>query len=94
MDVLKDDVGDALKASLNGVAIDVLVNNAGSVNGQKTSPDWNVQEIFAAQKFDALSLDDMRACFELNTLVGLYKLSSLNAVDPALESAWFQPLNP
>ena len=27
-----------------------------------------MQEIMGAQKFDALSLDDMRACFELNTL--------------------------
>ena len=33
VDVLKDDVGDALKAALSGVTIDVLVNNAGSVNG-------------------------------------------------------------
>ena len=68
MDVAKDDVGGKLTEALAGVPIDVLVNNAGGATGQKTSPDWDTKALFASQKFDQLSMEDMRNCFELNTL--------------------------
>lgn len=68
MDVMKDDIAEKLKSGLAGITIDVVVNNAGSINGLKTSPDWSAKEIMGAQNFETLSLDDMRNCFELNTL--------------------------
>ena len=68
MDVAKDDVGGKLTEALAGVPIDVLVNNAGGATGQKTSPEWDTKALFASQKFDQLSMEDMRNCFELNTL--------------------------
>jgi tubulin alpha len=58
IDVASDDVGKALAASsLADVKIDVLVNNAG------VSGDFG-----AAQKLENIEMDNMRKCFEINTL--------------------------
>lgn len=77
IDVASDEVGEALAASaLAGVTIDVLIHNAGSVNATREVAN---ETIFAEQKLDVVSMDRMRACFELNTLGPLRVQQALNA---------------
>lgn len=66
IDVASDDVGAALAASeLAGVTIDVVVHNAGSLNGTREVPG---AQVMGEQKLDAVTMDRMRAAFEVNTL--------------------------
>ncbi|KAJ1496023.1 hypothetical protein T484DRAFT_1761062 [Baffinella frigidus] len=66
IDVSLDNVGEALaKSALAGVTIDVLVDNAGSLNGTR---DVEGGALFEDQKFSNVSMDRMRAAFEVNTL--------------------------
>jgi len=75
IDVAKDDVGDALKAALSGVTIDCLINNSGIAGGG--------DDMFAAQKLDKVTMDDMRQCFEVNTLGPLRVTQALMAQIPS-----------
>ena len=66
IDVSLDNVGEALaKSVLAGVTIDVLMHNAGSLNGTRDVADG---ALFEEQKFNSISMDRMRAAFEVNTL--------------------------
>mmetsp|Transcript_83146 Transcript_83146/g.144490 ORF Transcript_83146/g.144490 Transcript_83146/m.144490 type:complete len:254 (+) Transcript_83146:80-841(+) len=66
IDIAQDSVGEVLKASaLADVPIDVIVHNAGSINGSR---DVKPEDMFAEQKFANISMDRMRAAFEVNTL--------------------------
>ena len=77
VDVASDGVGAVLAASpLAGVPVDVLVHNAGSVNGTR---DVSAGEIMSEQDLDAVSMDRMRAAFEVNTLGPLRVQQALNA---------------
>merc|ERR1712216_540689 len=76
IDVAQDGVADALAASaLAGVTIDVLVHNAGSINGTRDVPGG---EVMAEQKLDQITMDRMRAAFEVNTLGPLRVQQALN----------------
>jgi len=77
IDVAQDNVGEALKASaLADVTIDVLIHNAGSLNGAR---DVKSEELFQEQKLDNISMDRMRAAFEVNTLGPLRVQQALNS---------------
>mmetsp|Transcript_9747 Transcript_9747/g.27283 ORF Transcript_9747/g.27283 Transcript_9747/m.27283 type:complete len:253 (-) Transcript_9747:21-779(-) len=66
IDVARDDVGAALQASaLAGVTIDVIVHNAGSINGSR---DVVSADIFPEQELLTVTMDRMCAAFEVNTL--------------------------
>eukprot|EP00984_Skeletonema_dohrnii_P012250 scaffold4954_cov93-Skeletonema_dohrnii-CCMP3373.AAC.2 len=65
IDVSKDDVDDALISQLDNSVIDVVVHNAGSLNGTRESTG---QEMMTEQKLENISMDRMRAAFEVNTL--------------------------
>lgn len=66
VDISLDTVGDTLKASaLAGVSIDVVINNAGSLNASR---DVGAGDMMPEQSFQNISMDRMRAAFELNTL--------------------------
>lgn len=66
VDVAKDDVGEVLaNFALPGQTIDVVVHNAGSVNGTR---DVDPKEIMSEQGLSSVSMDRMRAAFEVNTL--------------------------
>lgn len=62
IDVSKDDVGASLSKALEGVTIDVIVHNAGSYSG---SGDFKGM---GSQNLEAISMDEMRSAFEVNTL--------------------------
>lgn len=62
IDVAQDDVGPKLLAALEGVKLDVVIHNAGSLSGSRDG------SLFEEQKFDNVSMDCMRAAFEVNTL--------------------------
>lgn len=67
IDIAQDNVAEALKASaLAGVTIDVVIHNAGSLTGEKG--DLKSDDMFPEQKFENISMDRMRAAFEVNTL--------------------------
>ncbi len=77
IDVTKDEVGAALAGSaLAGVKIDVLVHNAGGINGTR---EIEGMAIMADQKLEAVSTDRMLAAFQLNTLGPLRVQQALNA---------------
>ncbi|KAL7534874.1 hypothetical protein ACHAXR_006136 [Thalassiosira sp. AJA248-18] len=65
IDVSSDTVGDALIPQLNGTTIDVVVHNAGSLSGTR---DINAGDAFGDQKLGTVSMDRMRAAFEVNTM--------------------------
>ena len=65
VDVMKDDVGDVLKAALEGVVIDVVIHNAGGLNHSR---DKSEMDALVEQKFENINMDLMRGAFELNTL--------------------------
>jgi len=76
IDIAQDGVGAALAASaLSGVTIDYLIHNAGSFGNTR---DVKGMAIFAEQKLDAVTMDRMRAAFELNTLGPLRVQQALN----------------
>jgi len=68
IDVSDDGVGeiliDALKSSSSFEKIDVVVHNAGSINGTRDLKD----DVMGAQKLEVVTMDVMRAAFEVNTL--------------------------
>eukprot|EP00756_Hemistasia_phaeocysticola_P007815 Hpha_TRINITY_DN1440_c0_g1::TRINITY_DN1440_c0_g1_i1::g.9664::m.9664 len=77
VDVASDDVGTVLAASpLAGVQVDVLLHNAGSVNGTR---DVAAGEVMSEQNLDVVSMDRMRAAFEVNTLGPLRVQQALTA---------------
>lgn len=77
VDVTSDDVGSVLAGSaLAGVTIDVLVHNAGGVNGTR---ELEGMAIFADQKLDVVSPQRMMAAFDLNTLGPLRVQQALGA---------------
>jgi len=65
IDVTKDSVGDALKAALAGVTIDVLVHNAGGLNGTR---ELTGMAAMADQKLAAVTPARMVEAFELNAV--------------------------
>lgn len=65
IDVTDDGVGAALRAALDGAALDVVVHNAGTLNGTRALTGMAAM---GDQKFDAISAERMRAAFEVNTL--------------------------
>lgn len=77
VDVASDSVGSVLAASaLAGVPIDVIIHNAGSVNGSR---DVASGDIFPEQSLDRITMDRMRAAFEVNTLGPLRVQQALNS---------------
>lgn len=79
IDVTADDCAAKLQAGLQGIQVDVLIHNAGSVNGTR---DLKGTEIFADQKLDNISMDRMRAAIEVNTLGPLRVQQALTAQMP------------
>ena len=65
IDVSSDDVGNVLVTQLNGTVIDVVVHNAGSLSGTR---DVGTSNLMDEQKLGAVTMDRMRAAFEVNTL--------------------------
>lgn len=67
IDVASDGVAAALaKATvLKGVTIDCLVHNAGSINGTRSVA---ADSVMSEQSLDSITMDRMRAAFEVNTL--------------------------
>lgn len=65
VDVADDGVVASLKASLSEVDIDVVVHNAGSISGTR---DVDKDAIMSEQGLDNVSMDRMRAAYEVNAL--------------------------
>jgi len=66
IDVTHDDVGEKLIKALDGVTLDVIIHNAGSLNGTR---DLNsMGELFGDQSLANVSMERMKAAFEVNTL--------------------------
>jgi len=65
VDVSSDAVGDILIPQLNGTVIDVVIHNAGSLSGTR---DVASSDLMAEQKLGTISMDRMRAAFEVNAL--------------------------
>jgi len=68
IDVADDGVIELLKTSpalADGDKIDVIVHNAGSLSGTRDVPKT---ELMAEQKLERVSMERMRAAFEVNTL--------------------------
>lgn len=65
IDVTSDDVGEDLIPQIKGKVIDVVVHNAGSLNGTR---DVDSTNLTAEQKLDSVTMDRMRSAFEVNTL--------------------------
>lgn len=76
IDVSQDDVGEKLNAALKGVTLDVIIHNAGSINGTR---DVAADDIMSEQSFESVSMDRMRAAFEVNTLGPLRVQQALTA---------------
>eukprot|EP01063_Lacrimia_lanifica_P002453 TRINITY_DN11297_c0_g1_i1.p1 TRINITY_DN11297_c0_g1~~TRINITY_DN11297_c0_g1_i1.p1 ORF type:complete len:253 (+),score=102.66 TRINITY_DN11297_c0_g1_i1:58-816(+) len=79
IDVASDDVGAKLAAALEGVKVDVVVHNAGSVCGGGEQPEAG--QIFDEQSLENVTMERMRAAFEVNTLG---PLRVQQAVQPSL----------
>lgn len=84
IDISKDDVGVKLKAGLEGVTIDVLIHNAGSLSGHAPVREGafaagDVGGIMGGQSLGGTTMDAMRACFEVNTLGPLRVQQALTA---------------
>ena len=67
IDVAVDGVGEALVKSLDGVTIDVVIHNAGSLNATRDFGS-DVKAMFGEQQLAAINMDRMRAVFEVNAL--------------------------
>jgi len=65
VDVSNDEVGAALKAAFAGVTIDVLVHNAGGINGTRSLEGMAV---LGDQKLDAVTPARMAEAFNLNAV--------------------------
>lgn len=65
IDVADDGVGATLRERLGGTAVDVVVHNAGSLSGTR---DVDEASLMAEQKFGAITMDRMRAAFEVNAM--------------------------
>jgi len=77
IDVASDDVGSVLASSaLAGVTIDVVVHNAGSLTGAGAG---DKSKLMDEQSMDNVTMDRMRAAFEVNTLGPLRVQQALNA---------------
>lgn len=77
IDVSSDGVGAALAASvLKGVTIDYLIHNAGSFGNSREVSGFDA--ISNEQMMGTVSMDRMRAAFELNTLGPLRVQQALN----------------
>jgi NAD(P)-dependent dehydrogenase (short-subunit alcohol dehydrogenase family) len=83
VDVAIDGVGQVLATALAGVALDVIIHNAGSLNATREH-GTDVQAAFGEQKLASISMDRMRAVFELNTLGPLRVMKAVlpNVVAP------------
>ena len=62
-DVTDDNVGDVLRPALANVTLDVVVHNAGGINGTR---DIKGMAIMADQKLDVVTPARMMAAFDLN----------------------------
>ena len=67
IDVAVDGVGEALVKSLDGVTIDVVIHNTGSLNATRDFGS-DVKAMFGEQQLAAINMDRMRAVFEVNAL--------------------------
>ena len=56
------------KSALSGLTIDILVHNAGSYDAGTASHGGDPGKLFATQKLDAVTMDTMKAVFDVNTL--------------------------
>uniref|UniRef100_A0A7S2NAF6 NAD(P)-binding protein n=1 Tax=Zooxanthella nutricula TaxID=1333877 RepID=A0A7S2NAF6_9DINO len=65
VDVSDDGVGDVLKKALAGVTIDVLIHNAGSVNGTRAVKG---EGIFGEQKYPQVNIETMKRSFDVNCI--------------------------
>jgi len=65
IDVSSDNVGQVLVSALDGTIIDVVIHNAGSVNGTR---DIHGSDLMSDQKLENVTTDRMRKAFEVNTL--------------------------
>ena len=63
-------------SALAGATIDVIVHNAGSLNGTRDVPD---DQLMDEQSFSNVSMARMRAAFEVNTLGPLRLQQALHA---------------
>jgi tubulin alpha len=71
IDITQDSVGETLKASaLAGVSIDSIIHNAGSLNATRDLGTGTAAmgPMMGDQALANVTMDRMRACFELNTL--------------------------
>ena len=77
VDVTDDNVGDMLaNSALKGVTLDVVVHNAGSINGTRDLKDPG--SIFGDQKIQQVSPARMMAAFNLNCLGVLRVQQAIN----------------
>jgi NAD(P)-dependent dehydrogenase (short-subunit alcohol dehydrogenase family) len=65
VDVTEEACAEVLRAALEGVTVDVLVNNAGAM-GSKPGQTWDEQT--EAQTFDGLDLDTLKLAFDVNVV--------------------------
>ncbi|GMH88440.1 hypothetical protein TrST_g3923 [Triparma strigata] len=65
VDVAVDDCKTVLSSALAGIQIDVLINNAGGINGTR---ELQGMAIMGEQKLESITSDRMLAAFQLNTL--------------------------
>lgn len=77
IDVTDDGVGAPLQKALEGVVLDAVVHNAGSVNGTR---EMTGPSVMGDQKFDVVSMERMRAAFEVNTLGPLKVQQAVNGL--------------
>ena len=77
VDVAKDTVGDVFAASpLAGVTIDAVIHNAGTMNASRSVA---ANKIMDEQSLENITMDRMRATFEVNTLGPLRVQKALQA---------------
>lgn len=80
IDVASNDVGAAIaKSKLKGITIDALVHNAGSYDGGVGNYGKSIPELFGSQKLDAVTMESMKACFDVNALGPLRVAKALHA---------------
>jgi len=76
VDVSDESVGETLLKQLNGSTIDVVIHNAGSLSGDRSAD----ADGMAQQKLDVVTMERMRAAFEVNTLGPLRVQKAVNCL--------------
>lgn len=79
VDVSDDSAGETLLKKLNGSEIDAVIHNAGSLSGDR-SPYGAGYAGMAQQNLDKVTMEQMRAAFEVNTLGTLRVQKAVNCL--------------